>query len=482
MTSDQSASAWIEVSSDGKTAWLNNIEGEQIPREMIESELAKAGVLKGISDENLEKAVRGEKLARYEHIADQIPPQKGEDARIEYLITHEVKPVLREDGTINFREINLVKNVSEDEPLLRKFPPTIGPPGYLITGEEIPGRKGRDVSLKRYRGEGAKISKKNENFILAARPGAYKEMHDGKVAVYNIFEVRRCIDFATGNIHSTSSVSIGGDVRSGFSIESKGDVTVRGLIENAAVDVKGDLNVQLGIVQGTAPVIVEGFLNAKYIYNRPLIQAGEVTVAEMISNSNMRIEGDLTAKKLVGGEAVVKGNILLEMAGSVRRESKTVLVAGLDLKKKEQRNDLLELVKDKEEDKRKIEKEIAILHKWAKKVESKSKDSLESILKNEEKKYGHHIKEKIEKQLETLKRCRQDLDQVKEFIRQTMKEITRLNKELANPDATVTVSGTVFAGVSVAIGEAAPLELKKSLKRVVFKTDKDGKVVMTSLP
>ena len=482
MTTDQSASAWIEISSDGKIAWLNNIEGEKIPREMIESELAKAGVLKGINEEFLEKAARGEKLERFEHIADYIPPQKGEDARIEYLITHEVKPVLREDGTINFREINLVKNVSEDEPLLRKIPPSIGPPGYFINGEEIPGRIGRDISMKRYRGEGAKISEKNENFILAARPGAYKEMHDGKVAVYNIFEVSRCIDFATGNIHSTSSVSIRGDVKAGFAIESEGDVTVRGLIENAKVDVKGDLNVQLGIVQGTAPVMVEGFLNAKYIYNRPLIQAGDVTVAEMISNSNMHIKGDLIARKIVGGEAIVKGNILLEMAGSDRQETKTVLVAGLDLKKKERRNDLLELVKDKEKDERKIEKEIAIITKWAKTVERKSKDTLEDILRDEEKEYGHHIKERINKQLDTLKKYRQDLDEVKKFIRQTKEEITRLNKELVNPDATVTVSGTVFAGVSIAIGEATPLELKKSLKRVVFKTDRDGKVVLNSLP
>ena len=481
MAGKESASAWIEISSDGKIAWLNNIEGEKLPGELIEKELANAGVVKGINLEYLEKASQGGKLARFEHIADYIPAGKGEDARIEYLITHEIKPVLREDGTINFREINLIKNVSEDEPLLRKIPPTIGPSGYLVTGQEIPGKKGKDVSLKLYIGEGTKISEKNENFLIAMRPGAYKEIQGGKVTVYNIFEVRSCIDFATGNIHSTSSVSIRGDVKAGFAIESEGDVTVRGLIENASADVGGDLHVQLGITQGTAPIIVGGVLSAMYIYNRPIIRAREITVVEMISNSDIRVEGDLTAKKLVGGKAVVKGNILLEMAGSNRRESKTVLVAGLDEKKRERRNQIVDLVKDKAKDEKKLEKEAARLNKWATGVEKKSKESLQSILSDSDNNYGSHIKDKIKTQLDSLDGYRKELAVVRRFIEQSRAEIARLSKELANPQATVTVSGTVFAGVSVAIGESAPLELKKSLKRVVFKTDKDGRVILVSL-
>jgi|GEM_PF-1194002 len=481
MPEPSSGTVWIEISPDGKTAWLNNVEGSLQPESAIQRDLTAAGVVKGIDQDNLRKAAQGIKLARSEHIADYISPSMGDDARLKHLISHEVKPLLREDGTIDFREINLIKNVTNGEPLVRKIPPTIGTPGYLVTGREIPGKRGADLSLKRFAGEGTAISPDDPELIVAVRSGAYKQMTDGSVKILDLYEIKGGLDYSTGNIHSTSSVVVNGDVKSGFSIESSGDVLIRGLIENASVTTDGHLNVKQGITQGFAPIIVGGSLNAMYIYNRPAIRAAEINVNEMISNSRLIVEGSVTAKKIVGGEIIAKGDILVENAGSDRSISKTFLIAGLDVKKKEKRNALIKLLEEKTITLKDLENKFDDLSHWALNFQKQAQERQEEFAQLEKSKFGQQIKEKIQAKLTALTECKNNLDELKQFVETTRADITKLTSELANPRATVTISGTVFADVSVTIGESKPIEITKSLKKVIFTLDKEGTLVMNSL-
>ena len=477
MVSEPKHNLWVEISPDGKAAWLHDEDGMVYsPGEIMEA-LKSAGVIKGIHSDKVEKATRGHKLLRSEHIADRILPKMGRAARLEYLVTHEVKPILREDGTMNFREINLIMNVKEGQPLVRKIPPEVGQPGYLVTGSEMPGKKGKDISLSSYVGKGTKVSDKNPNVITAAHDGAYKEFRSGKVSVLGLYNVRGNVDYSTGNIHSASSVSISGDVKAGFMIECEEDVAVEGLIENANIDVKGDLNVKLGITQGVEPIIVKGVLNAMYIYNRAAVQAGEADIREMVSFSNLFIDGKVTAKRIVGGEVVAKDDILVEIAGSNRHESKTSLTAGLDFEKKERRDKLMTSLSEKEDRLQLLDQEMEDLNRWAVEFENKSDEVVRQIAGIEDSYIGRKIKDSIQKKLNRLNRCRQELIEVEDSIKELKDEIDTLNRELTNPAAEVIVSGTVFAGVSIAIGESASLNLKKKARRVVFKLDKDGQIV-----
>jgi len=481
MADKESVKMWIEISPDGKTAWLNNQAGTVLAKEALLRDLTAAGVVKGINYDNLGKACQGIKLSRSEHIAEYIPPAVGEDARLKYLIAHEVKAQLREDGTINFREIDLIRNVKAGEPLARKVPFTIGAPGYYVTGKEIPGKKGADLSLKRYAGEGTAISTEDSDLIIAARPGAYKMISGGGIKVLDLYEVKGSVDYSTGNIHSTSSIIIDGDVQAGFSIDSAGDVLVKGLIENATITVEGDLNVKLGITQGFAPINVGGSLNAKYIYNRPSVRAGEVNIGEMISNSKLTVEGSVAAKRIVGGEIIAKGDILVEDAGSERHGTKTILIAGLDVKKKEKRNVLLILLEEKEKLYRDLNKKHDELSRWALNFQKQAQEREEEFTSLDKSRFGKQIKETIQNKLQTLTEYRTTLDELHQFIESTRSEIAKLTTELANPQATVTISGTVFADVSVVIGESRPMDTAKSLKKIIFMLDKEGNIVLNSL-
>lgn len=471
----------VEISPDGKSAWLNCKEGLACSPGEIMDLLKGAGVVKGINSDKVEKAAQGHKLLRSEHIADYILPAIGRAAHLEYLVTHDVKPVLREDGAMNFREINLILNIDDGQQLVRKVPAEVGEPGYLVNGKEIPGKSGKDLSLANYVGKGTRISENNPNEIVAVHGGAYKQFRSGKVSVLELYNVKGNVDYSTGNIHSDSSVSISGDVEAGFMIECEEDVAVMGLIENANIDVKGDLNVKLGITQGVEPVIVGGVLNAMYIYNRTAVQAGEADIREMISFSNLFINGKVTAKRIVGGEVVAKDDILVEIAGSNRHESKTSLVAGLDLEKKKQRDQLKELLSEKMERLQSLDREMEDLNRWTVEFEKKSDEVVRQIAGIDDLHIGKKIKDSIQKKVSRLNECSKEMLDVKESAGKLKSEVEVLTREFANPAAKVIVSGTVFAGVSITIGESATLTLKKQAHRVVFQLDKKGQIVQLSM-
>lgn len=477
----ENAGIWIEIAQDGRCAWLNNLDGVILNPKDIEIDLKNCGVVKGVNHENLQKACKGVKLSRSEHIADFIPPTVGEEAYLTYLVVHEVKPVIREDGTIDFREINLIKNVHVDEPLVRKTPPTIGEPGFTVTGREIPGKRGKDLNLKMFAGSGTGISDKDPDLIVALRPGAYRKARDGKVYILDLFAIKTDVSYATGNIHSTSSVHIDGDVKSGFAIECSGDVAINGLIENASVNVEGDLKVKLGVTQGFAPIIVAGDMEALYIYNRAIVRAQDVSIAEMISNTKLYSLGSVTAKRIHGGEITAKDDILVEQAGSPRSESNTLLVAGVDPKKREYRDKLAAELAEKRKKLAAFQKELDELNHWAIKFEQQSGDVFHELTRIENSKIGKQIKENIQNKLSKLSECRKGIEELTEYIQKTSAEVSSLSKELANPKSTITVTGTVFAGVSIVIGESAPLDIDKSLKKVKFQLDGEGHISIVPL-
>ena len=91
------------------------------------------------------------------------------------------------------------------------------------------------------------------------------------------------------------------------------------------------------------------------------------------------------------------------------------------------------------------------------------------------------MKKEMQSRLQKLADLQLEVEHVTQFIDVTKADTIKLSEELANPGATVTISGTVFANVSIVIGESSPMELTKSLKRVVFKLDKDGNITLNPL-
>lgn len=464
-----------------KSARLSTTEGVEYSLEELREALNNAGVVKGINEEYLKRAASGKKLLPSQPIATSILPQMGEAASLRYLISDKIEPLLREDDRIDFREINLIKNVSEKQPLAIKTPPKIGAPGYLVTGEELPGKMGNDLNIKQFCGKGTRISPKNENAIIAAIKGAYKRAKNGRLSVHELYSVRGDINYATGNIRCAASAIINGDVKSGFEVHVEGDLEVQGLIENAVVDVDGDLSVRYGFTRGTAPVRVAGEIRTMYIYNRSEVKAGCLQASEMVGFSNLNIEGDVTAKRIVGGNTIAQGNIIVQEAGSQQHESRTKLNAGLNLEKKKERDNLKKELEEKIGKLRILTNEYEDLSRWAVEFKKSATKMLNEIARINDTEIAQKVQKDIQHKISRLKEITGEIKEMKKSVAEDEKRLEELAKTLVNPSAKVVVNGTVFAGVSVTIGESGTYKLTQSRYKVQFRLDSNGQIVVENI-
>ena len=467
----------VEISKDEKKAWLKITQGEKYTVKALEEALNVAGVFKGVIRERLEKAAEGARLMGSEPIATYIPPSEGASAQIRYLISHEVKPLKREDGSLDFREINLIRNIAEGDLLARKIPAEKGEPGYKVTGLEIEGIMGKDVNLRNIIGQGAAISTEDENLIIAEIDGVYKKQKNGSVSVLGSYEVKGDVDYSTGNIRSNSSVTVSGDVKAGFEVKCSGDLTVKGLIEDANCEVGGDLMVSYGLTKGESQIIVEDEIKAKYMYSRAKVIAGNIVIYEMIQHSHVVVDGNVKAGKIVGGEIIAKGDIECKDAGSDRSETKTLLTAGLDLEKMEERTRLISMLEAKNIDLEKLQEEHEKLKVWADDFKKNSEKMLKEISQITNPTISKRVKDSLKDKIKKLHGFANAIKDIKTEIKDLEDQINVLNKELANPKAKIKISGTVFAGVKITIGESDSLIIQNKEERVTFRLDSNRQIM-----
>lgn len=77
-------------------------------------------------------------------------PVDGQDARIEYYFNTDVdlKPKKNEDGSVDYRELNVISYINEGDLLAKLFPEDRGIKGYDVQGREIKPKQVRSLQLE----------------------------------------------------------------------------------------------------------------------------------------------------------------------------------------------------------------------------------------------------------------------------------------------------------------------------------------------
>ncbi|MGC8716751.1 MAG: DUF342 domain-containing protein [bacterium] len=300
----------LSVSPDKLNAFISIEpleEGEPpITEKEIRDILEKSRIVYGIKEDAIQQILRlqyADKLL----IAEGIPPRVGDDGRIEYKVDlgkKELTPRENPNGTVDFREIGYVENVSKGDVLAVKIPPTEGTPGVNVYGEVIPPKKGKDIRLPR--GKNTKILE--DGLTLVSEIDGVPLMRDGNISVSSLLEINRDIDFSTGNIDFVGSVLVKGTVRSHFRVKCEGNLEVWEDIENADIDVGGNLIVRRGIYgEIERTITVNGNLIAKIIRNANINVKGDIIVEQGIMDSRVKCGGKIVVtfnKGMISGGEV----------------------------------------------------------------------------------------------------------------------------------------------------------------------------------
>jgi uncharacterized protein (DUF342 family) len=107
-------------------------------------------VVYGINEEFLRKFADRPAYKEKVVVAEGLRPEDGRHAYIQYNFeTDQNKIRLREgaNGRIDFKDINIIKNVVENQPLAKKIAPEKGTLGRTVTGKFLPAKDGKDMPL-----------------------------------------------------------------------------------------------------------------------------------------------------------------------------------------------------------------------------------------------------------------------------------------------------------------------------------------------
>nr|NJM03880.1 DUF342 domain-containing protein [Desulfobacula sp.] len=189
------------------------------------------------------------------------------------------------DGSINFQDRGDIPYVEDGAFLAAKIFSEQGAPGIDVFGHEIPVDEPVDLAFAA--GPGTRLSEDGVR-IYAVTAGQPHLDALGNVTVCPEFKIKGDLGFETGNVNFDGNVVVNGSVKEGFKVKCA-SLTARE-IQGAEIDISGDLNVSLGIVD-TELVKVKGSVQAKFIHNSKISAFGDLIVQREIIDSRIYLSG-----------------------------------------------------------------------------------------------------------------------------------------------------------------------------------------------
>ncbi|MFT5373549.1 MAG: hypothetical protein ACI906_000365 [Candidatus Latescibacterota bacterium] len=299
-----------------------------------------------------EELENGQRDDRVILIAEGRSAQPGRDASFDWVVDvgdeKKIGKVL-EDGSIDFRERNLITVVQENDMLGRLVPPQPGVVGKDVFGNEL--RPPSPVNIEVVTDSRIYAEPEDDGviaFFAEIGGGISTSTKEKKVnerlsrrinvGVNPISNIEGDIDYTTGNIEFNGDVVIGGSVQPQFSVRATGSVTIEGYVEAGAYITAGkDIIIKRGVIGATTELVAGENVMAKYIQEATVRAGGNVRVGSYMFNASVRTSGQVVvtgkgegkSRALVGGLIWAAHGILAKSIGSPYNTG-TKLVAGID--------------------------------------------------------------------------------------------------------------------------------------------------------
>jgi len=288
------------------------------------------GVKEDVITQLADKPVYREKI----EVAEGVKPQNGKDAYINYFFeTDQTKIRLKEgaNGKVNFKELNIIQNVVQNQVLAKKMPAEDGVDGKTLSGKILPARAGSDIPLPL--GTNVHVGE-DQDSVLADINGQVL-LVSGKINVEPVFTVEGDVNLKTGNIIFLGTVIITGNVEESFSVKAAGNIEVKGIVSKAELDAEGDIIIYQGINgKGGGKVRAGRSLWARFIENANIEAGNMVVVTDGIINSNIDAIKSIVCQgkraSIVGGRLRAGEEINAKVLGNSNSGTETVCEVGFD--------------------------------------------------------------------------------------------------------------------------------------------------------
>lgn len=293
-------------------------EGEQQlcpPKGFIENYLKEHGVTAGIDKDAIAKLYKPENYGQDIVVARGKPPVNGRDGFYEYMVALEddrSKPIIKEDGSVDYINSLKLAMIKKDDLFAVYVPPTQGEPGYTVCSEVVPPIKGKD--LRKLRGKGFVVSEDGKEY-RAALDGRIRKNED-KIIIESVYEVHGDLDIQQGNVKFNGDVEVRGDVRSGLTIETNGNIYIHGHVGGCRLIAGGSITIKGIQGRNKCTMVAKGDVACNFM-ERCIVSTGGDLYANYILDSDVAVRGKIYANSRQG--VIIGGNVSA-MQGIVVKE------------------------------------------------------------------------------------------------------------------------------------------------------------------
>lgn len=358
----------VKITPDGMYAIARffppSNKGKRMTEAEIKNDLAYAKIRYGIKESEIQKHLMEPEYFKNILIAVGTKPIQGRDGFITYKFNtdRKAKPRLKEDGTVDFHQLDNIAHVKKGDVLAVLTPVDRGTPGCNVYGNEVRPDKVRKVIFSK----GNNITTSEDGLRLISDVDGFATLEGDKVFVSNLYEVPADVDNSTGDIEFNGGVIVKGNVRTGFKVKAAGNIEVFGVVEGAELDAGGDVILHRGI-QGMSRCRIKahGNLVSKFIESANVYVDGNIN-ADSILNSQVSAHGDIvvTGKggNIIGGN--VRSTTLIEATtiGTAMGVATTVEV-GIDPTIKDRLKEIDEDIKNKTAEVNKLDQLVTVFRK-----------------------------------------------------------------------------------------------------------------------
>ena len=456
-----SENCFVTVSPDRMVATARfyppSENGRPYNKEDILSELRVNKVVFGIDDAVIDSYLKDKKYCTDYVLAKGIPTREGHDAVITYNFPtdNKIKPTLSEDGTVDFKNLNIVNHCKAGDVLAVLTPEDKGEPGTDVCGNTIKPHDVRRLSLS----FGRNIELSEDRLSIKSLVNGHVSYVDGKVFVADVFEAEN-VDNSVGNIEYEGNVKINGNVCSGFSVKAKGDVEVKGNVEGALIEAGGNIILSRGMNgMGKGRLKAGGNIVSKYLENCTVYAGGSVETDSILhSKVQAKTEINVMSKKgfITGGSVSATERIRVKTLGT-DMGADTIVSVGTD---PEVINRYQELNKEIAEAQKNLKVLLPVIEATKKKLATGAK--------------------LLPEQIKNLQNTAATVKQLQETCVKGAAEMELLKETMESAaNASVEVSGVVYPGTVITISDCQTI-VRETFKYCRFQK-KQGTVTMGPL-
>ena len=267
--------------------------GSLLTKEMIVSEMVKAGVKYGVSENNIAKFLENRSYDEPIIIAEATKQQEGTDAFITYFFNTDLtqKPRVNEDGSVDFHHLDLLSAVSKGQLIAQLTPAVQGKPGIDVCGGLLRPVKVKPKALR----VGNNITISEDGLKAYSEVDGHATVEGDQIFVSNQYEVAANVDASTGDIEYDGNILIHGNVNTGYTVTAKGDIVVEGVVEGAVLTAGGHIVLKRGIqgMEHRGVLKATGNIISRFIESAT-VEAGGYVSADAIMHSKVIAKGDVT--------------------------------------------------------------------------------------------------------------------------------------------------------------------------------------------